>query len=227
LDHPVRFRAPRPASILQRDLRFTGGRRRKARPALLRDPRGARRRTSGNDAARRRPVSRGRAGIAPRGTAVDAPRSARSVCGVRREAREEPRSAGDGNHWPLNTKRAKTIEAHEDHSDRVFPLCALRFPSWPSRLSEEKLVRGILMLLRIRIPQLFAKPPELDQVAVDDLEAGEHATEVRAVIAIVEQADVPAPPELLEKLRQRAGTLGKLEPAEPLAADARRMATDH
>ena len=60
-----------------------------------------------------------------------------------------------------------------------------------------------------------------------DFEAGEHATEVGAVIPVVEQADVPAAAELLEKLRQRAGTLGELEAAQPLVADFGRVAADH
>jgi hypothetical protein len=49
-----------------------------------------------------------------------------------------------------------------------------------------------------------------------DFEARQHASEVGAVIAVVEQADVPAPAQLLEKIGERAGPLGKLEPAEAL-----------
>ena len=60
-----------------------------------------------------------------------------------------------------------------------------------------------------------------------DLESGEHAAEVGAVIAVVEQADVPAPTELLEKLRERARTFGKLESAQPLVPHLGRMAADH
>ena len=60
-----------------------------------------------------------------------------------------------------------------------------------------------------------------------DLEAGEHAAEVGAVVAVVEQADVPAAAQLLEELRQRAGPLGELEPAQPLVAHVGRAAADH
>ena len=45
-------------------------------------------------------------------------------------------------------------------------------------------------------------------------EAGEDAAEVGAVIAVVEQADVPAAAELVEERHQRAGALGKLEAAD-------------
>src|SRR5579883_1953804 len=59
------------------------------------------------------------------------------------------------------------------------------------------------------------------------LDSGEHTTVVRAVIAVVEQADVPAAADRLEEPEQRAGTLRKLEAVEQLIADAARTAADH
>ena len=55
-----------------------------------------------------------------------------------------------------------------------------------------------------RIAEPLQECLERGQLVVGHFEAGEHAAEVGAVIAVVEQADVPAAAELLEKLRQRA-----------------------
>jgi len=70
-------------------------------------------------------------------------------------------------------------------------------------LPQEEFVGGVLLFLRIRIPELIQELAERRQVAVDHFKAGEHTTEVRAVVAVVEEADVPATAQLLEKLRQR------------------------
>src|SRR5262249_27874503 len=68
---------------------------------------------------------------------------------------------------------------------------------------------------------------ELRPLGLRHFEAGEHAAEVGAVIAIVEEADVPAASQSVEKLQQRPGPLRKLESAQPLAGDMRRPAADH
>ena len=59
------------------------------------------------------------------------------------------------------------------------------------------------------------------------LESGQHAAEVCAVIAIVEQADIPASAERFEELQQRPRPLGKLEAADPFVHDLAGAAADH
>ena len=80
---------------------------------------------------------------------------------------------------------------------------------------------------RVGVAELVEERAERRQVRLGDLEAGQHAAEVGAVVAVVEQADVPAAAQLLEELRQRAGALGELEPAQPLVAHVRRAAAHH
>src|SRR5690606_26986280 len=63
-------------------------------------------------------------------------------------------------------------------------------------------------------------------VARVDFEAGQHAAERRAVVAVVEEADVPARAEGFEEMQQGAGTLGELEAEQALAPQARRGAAD-
>src|SRR5262245_39164785 len=47
------------------------------------------------------------------------------------------------------------------------------------------------------------------------------------MVPVVEQADVPASTELLEKLRKGAWTLWELEAAQPFVADLWSVAADH
>ena len=83
------------------------------------------------------------------------------------------------------------------------------------------------MLGRVGIAERVEERPERGQIRIVDLEAGQHAAEVRAVVPVVEQADVPTTAERVEEVGQRAGTLGKLEPAQTLVADLRRVSADH
>ena len=79
----------------------------------------------------------------------------------------------------------------------------------PPTTDREKTVRRIVGLGRVGIAQLVEKRAERRKIGLVHLEAGEHAAEIGAVIAVVEQADVPAPAELLEKLRAaRRGARG-------------------
>src|SRR5690606_17883583 len=56
---------------------------------------------------------------------------------------------------------------------------------------------------------------------------GEDPAEVRTMVPIVEQADVPAPTERIEELHQRPRSLGELEAAQPLVAHLTGAATHH
>src|SRR5437867_1276551 len=83
-----------------------------------------------------------------------------------------------------------------------------------AELSEEETVSGVIRLDRIFVTESFEERSKGGQVVLVDLEADEHAAEVGSVIAVVEEADVPPSGERVQKVRERAGTLGKFEPAE-------------
>src|SRR5690606_2206862 len=59
------------------------------------------------------------------------------------------------------------------------------------------------------------------------LDAGEHAPVVRAVVPVMEQADVPARADGVQEIEQRTGTFGKLEAEQPLVLDDAPAAADH
>src|SRR5687768_3727152 len=91
---------------------------------------------------------------------------------------------------------------------------------------QEESIRGVVVLGGVGIPELVQEGPESGQVLLFDFEAGEHPAEVGAVVAVVEQADVPAAAKLLQKLHQRTGPFRKLEPAESLVSHVWRAAAD-
>src|SRR5262249_62152108 len=92
-------------------------------------------------------------------------------------------------------------------------------------LPEKEPIRRVAVFRRAGIRKLLEKRMERGQLRVGDLEPREHAAEVGAVIAVVEQADVPPPTQLLEELCERAGPLGKLEAVKRIAAVYREIAT--
>src|SRR5438105_7762685 len=100
-------------------------------------------------------------------------------------------------------------------------------PDQRTRSAEEKAVGGVLALNCVFVAETFEKRCEGRQVVVFDFETGEHAAEVRPVIAVVEQADVPAAGERVEEVGERARTLRELEAAEPFVLHLWRMSTDH
>src|SRR5215204_1604357 len=59
------------------------------------------------------------------------------------------------------------------------------------RSPQKELVRRVLVLERVGIRELVEERAERGQVALLDFEPREHTTEVRTVIPVVKQADVP------------------------------------
>src|ERR1700721_791132 len=59
------------------------------------------------------------------------------------------------------------------------------------------------------------------------LDAGEYASMVGAVVAVVKQADVPRRAYRFQELEQGARTLGELEPVEALVLELARLAPHH
>src|SRR2546427_10784632 len=80
--------------------------------------------------------------------------------------------------------------------------------------AQEECVRGVVVLARVVVAEPIEKLLEVSHLGVGHFEASQHASEIRTVISIVEQADVPAATELLQKLHQRTGTFGAFEPIE-------------
>ncbi len=94
-------------------------------------------------------------------------------------------------------------------------------------LFEKKCVGRVRALSLVGVSERTEKRFERRFVPRRHFEPGEYPPEVRAVIPIVEQADIPTPSELIEKRQQRAGPLGKLEPAQLLVRDIRAVPADH
>ena len=92
---------------------------------------------------------------------------------------------------------------------------------------EEQRVGGVAVLALAGVAERSRKPSNSASLGVGHLESREHAAEVGAVVAVVEEADVPAAAERVEELEQRARPLRELEAAEPLVAGLRRAAADH
>ena len=75
---------------------------------------------------------------------------------------------------------------------------------------------GVDLPLVRRGGERLEEGPERGFLVVRHLEPDQHAAEVGAVVAVVEQADVPASAQRVEELRQRARALRELEAVEPL-----------
>ena len=66
------------------------------------------------------------------------------------------------------------------------------------------------------IPQIFQEFPELAHLAWRNLHADQHASVIGAVVAIVEQADVPAGTHPVQEVHQRTRTFGKFKTIDHL-----------
>src|SRR4029077_3531553 len=113
----------------------------------------------------------------------------------------------------------------------IFLYAAAQYSRWAQSASgrgartvrsraEEHPVRGVAGLLDIGVVQLIQVLQELRPRGRRHLDARGHAAMVRTVIAIVEQADVPACADRLQEFQQRPGAFGKLEAIQHLIADA-------
>ncbi len=60
-----------------------------------------------------------------------------------------------------------------------------------------------------------------------DFERCQNPAEIRTVVSVMEEADVPTPAERVEELKQGAGTFRELETTEAFASHVARMTADH
>src|SRR5207244_2414369 len=91
---------------------------------------------------------------------------------------------------------------------------------------QEQPVCGVARLLGVRVTEIFQESPELLHLARRNLHADQHPAVVRAVVAVVEQADVPVAAHAREKALQCAGPLGKFEAIKQLLSGERRTSAD-
>src|SRR5438128_4201750 len=56
---------------------------------------------------------------------------------------------------------------------------------------------------------------------------GQHASEIGAVISVMEQRNIPSAAQRIEELKQRARPFGKFESAKALAFHITRVSSDH
>ena len=68
---------------------------------------------------------------------------------------------------------------------------------------------------------------ELIGLVLGNIDASENPAVIGAVIAIVEQADIPVRAYRIQKFQQRTRALGKLEAEQSFVRDARRASADH
>src|SRR5690606_34157262 len=85
---------------------------------------------------------------------------------------------------------------------------------------EEDAVGGVCRLFHIGVAQVFQVQAQLLAVGERHLHTRQHPALVGAVVAIVEQADVPARADGLEEAQQRARTFGEFEAEQALVGQA-------
>src|SRR5262245_31498329 len=92
---------------------------------------------------------------------------------------------------------------------------------------KETLVSIIPGFHAVAIAELGKKSLERRIILVGNFEGCQHSAEIRAVIPIVKQADVPAAAERIQELEQGARALGKLEAAHAFILYSWSAAADH
>ena len=81
----------------------------------------------------------------------------------------------------------------------------------PGSVAKEDPIGRIGRLVHVGVAQLAQVQAQLLALRGRHLDACQHAAVIRTVIAVMEQADVPARSDGLEEAQQRAGTFRKLE----------------
>src|SRR5678816_1767506 len=83
--------------------------------------------------------------------------------------------------------------------------------------AEEHPIGGFGRFVDVVVAETVEETPELRAVLRRHLHADEHAPVVRAVVSVMEQADVPAGAHAVQETHQRARPLGELEPVQDLS----------
>ena len=96
----------------------------------------------------------------------------------------------------------------------------------PRLLRQKQLVGGVIRFIPMCVAKFFQELLELLHLRRRHLHADEYAPVIGTVVAVVEQADVPAGTHLAEEIHQGAGALGKLETIEDFVIDLRRVTAD-
>src|SRR5882672_4105362 len=97
----------------------------------------------------------------------------------------------------------------------------------PASFRQEGAVGGVRRFLGVGITQGLQMAQEILALGLRDLDAREHPAIVRAVIAIVEQRDVPRRAHGLQEAQQRTGTLREFEAEHEFIGQGAADAADH
>src|SRR5207247_5539676 len=137
-----------------------------------------------------------------------------------------PRSPARGGAWTVRGRRRSAFRHGDSTPWLRAARAALRLrapsarrcsaPAFPettdagSPSDQEQPVCGVASLLGVRVAEIFQEAPELLHLAGRNLHADQHAPVVGAVVAVVEQADVPVAAHAPQELHQRPRSLGEL-----------------
>src|SRR5260221_4810590 len=97
----------------------------------------------------------------------------------------------------------------------------------PASLGQKGAVGGVRRFLGVGITQGLQMAQEFLALGLRDLDAREHPAIVRAVIAIVEQRDVPGGAHRLQEAQQRTGALREFEAEHEFIGQSAADAADH
>src|SRR5579862_8788721 len=92
---------------------------------------------------------------------------------------------------------------------------------------EEAIICLVVVFGLKLISKVFKKAFEGVVVVWRNLQRRQDAPEIGTVISIMEQRDIPAAAQRVEKLKQCAGPFGKFEAAQAFALHVASMATNH
>ena len=91
---------------------------------------------------------------------------------------------------------------------------------------QKQSARRIVRFVPVRVAQIFQELIELRHVAGRYLHADQYAPGIRAVVAIVEQADIPVRAHLRQEIHQRPRSFGELETVDDFVINLMGMPAD-
>src|SRR5579872_2433680 len=99
-----------------------------------------------------------------------------------------------------------------------------RAASRHSKSTQKHPIRRVSGLFDVLVVQIAQVLEEVGPFAGRHLDTGEDAPVIGAMIAVMEQADVPARADRPQELEQRPGALGELEAVQQLVLESVRVA---
>src|SRR5262245_61657170 len=132
-----------------------------------------------------------------RGATCEVPRAR---CHVRGATCEVPR-AGATCSRTAHVAHPRCTRTCTLHTHAAYARCTLHLAHCTSPPStQEKPIRVVILFVYVVVAERIEEGLEFRHLGVGHLESRQHASEVRAVIAVMKQADVPAAAEFIQKL---------------------------